>query len=175
MLKRLLYINLFSITFLSLFNYLVFHNLNGKAYLEGFTAYNQKITNLAFQNIDKDIMEAVAEIPQIYFSDIRQNEDILLPQEENIIGNPARIRGLNHQTEEIRKTYSRVESLDIYYEGTGTVVTRFSQLHDAGTEKLVDQYLPWYDEFRKMGKNTAFFESSNGIYPLGRAAENQKN
>ena len=47
MFKKLLYINLFTITILSLFNYIVFHNMNSEAYLESFKAYNQKITNMA--------------------------------------------------------------------------------------------------------------------------------
>ena len=46
-----------------------------QAYLESFKAYNQKITNMAFQNIDQQIVEAVMEIPKLYFSDIKQNEE----------------------------------------------------------------------------------------------------
>ena len=94
MFKKLLYINLFTITILSLFNYIVFHNMNSEAYLESFKAYNQKITNMAFQNIDQQVIEAGMEVPQLYFSDIAQNEDILRPQEEAILGSPVRIREL---------------------------------------------------------------------------------
>lgn len=165
MFKKLLYINLFSITFLALFNYLVFHNLNSKAYLESFTAYNERITNLAFQNIDKQIMEAAIDIPQLYFSDTRQNEDTLIPQEEEIIGSPARIRGLVSQLEEIHKSYPYVASLDIYYEATHTIVTGFSRVHYVKQEKDIDQYLPWYEEFLKMNRDTAFLESPEGMYP----------
>ncbi|PNV62399.1 hypothetical protein C0033_09840 [Clostridium sp. chh4-2] len=165
MFKKLLYINLFSITFLALFNYLVFHNLNSKAYLESFTAYNERITNLAFQNIDKQIMEAAIDIPQLYFSDIRQNEDTLIPQEEDITGSPARIRGLVSQLEEIRKSYPHVASVDIYYEATQTIVTGFSRVHYIKQEREVIQYLPWYEEYLNIGRDAVFMESPEGIYP----------
>ena len=167
MFKKLLYINLFSITFLALFNYLVFHNLNSKAYLESFTVYNQRINDLAFQNIDRQIMEAATEIPQLYFSDMKQNEDLLLPQEEDVIGSPAGIRGLVNQMEEIKKFYSYVKSMDVYYEGTQTVVTGFNLVHHIASDEEIKKYLPWYEEFQKTGKLNAFLESSHGIYPTG--------
>lgn len=167
MFKKLLYINLFSITFLALFNYLVFHNLNSKAYLESFTVYNQRINDLAFQNIDRQIMEAATEIPQLYFSDIKQNEDLLLPQEEDVMGSPAGIRGLVNQMEEIKKFYSYVKSMDVYYEGTQTVVTGFNLVHHIASDEEIKKYLPWYEEFQKTGKLNAFLESSHGIYPTG--------
>ena len=167
MFKKLLYINLFSITFLALFNYLVFHNLNSKAYLESFTVYNQRINDLAFQNIDRQIMEAATEIPQLYFSDMKQNEDLLLPQEEDVIGSPAGIRGLVNQMEEIKKFYSYVKSMDVYYEGTQTVVTRFNRVHHIASDEEIKKYLPWYEEFQETGKLNAFLESSHGIYPTG--------
>lgn len=167
MFKKLLYINLFSITFLALFNYLVFHNLNSKAYLESFTVYNQRINDLAFQNIDRQIMEAATEIPQLYFSDMKQNEDLLLPQEEDVMGSPAGIRGLVNQMEEIKKFYSYVKSMDVYYEGTQTVVTGFNLVHHIASDEEIKKYLPWYEEFQKTGKLNAFLESSHGIYPTG--------
>ena len=147
MFKKLLYINLFSITFLALFNYLVFHNLNSKAYLESFTVYNQRINDLAFQNIDRQIMEAATELPQLYFSDMKQNEDLLLPQEEDVIGSPAGIRGLVNQMEEIKKFYSYVKSMDVYYEGTQTVVTGFNLVHHIASDEEIKKYLPWYESF----------------------------
>lgn len=167
MFKKLLYINLFSITFLALFNYLVFHNLNSKAYLESFTVYNQRINDLAFQNIDRQIMEAASEIPQLYFSDIKQNEDLLLPQEEDVMGSPAGIRGLVNQMEEIKKSYSYVKSMDVYYEGTQTIVTGFNLVHHITSDEEIKKYLPWYEEFQETGKLNAFLESSQGIYPTG--------
>lgn len=167
MFKKLLYINLFSITFLALFNYLVFHNLNSKAYLESFTVYNQRINDLAFQNIDRQIMEAASEIPQLYFSDIKQNEDLLLPQEEDVMGSPAGIRGLVNQMEEIKKSYSYVKSIDVYYEGPQTIVTGFNLVHHITSDEEIKKYLPWYEEFQETGKLNAFLESSQGIYPTG--------
>lgn len=169
MFKRLLYINLFSITILSLFNYIVFHNMNSKSYLENFKAYNQRITNMAFQNMDRQILETVVEIPQLYFSDISQNKDILLPQDEAIIGSPAPIRKLVDQLERLRKVYPYVEGLDVFYEATDTVVTDFSSVHQVKTEEELLKYLPWYDEFRTSGKDTLFLEN-RGVYPTGKPA-----
>ena len=165
MLKKLLYINLLSITILSLFNYIVFHNMNSKAYLESFKAYNQKITNMAFQNIDQQIVEAVMEIPKLYFSDIKQNEDLLRPQEELILGSPGPIRGLVGRLGGLQKSYPYVKSLDIFYEATKTVVTGFTTIHQIDAEEGIRQYLPWYDEFMAAGKDTLFLENTQGFYP----------
>lgn len=166
MFKKLLYINLLSITILSLFNYIVFHNMNSKAYLESFKAYNQRITNMAFQNIDQQIVEAAMEIPQLYFSDISQNEDILRPQEEQILGSPVHIRELVNHLDGLRKVYPYVKSLDIYYEGTKTVVTGFTAVHQAESEDGIRKYLPWYDTFTASGKDTLFIGNSQGFYPV---------
>ena len=152
MFKKLLYINLFSITFLALFNYLVFHNMNSKAYLESFTEYNQRINDLAFQNIDRQIMEAASEIPKLYFSDIKQNGDLLLPQEEDVMGSPSGIRGMVNQMEEIKKSYPYVKSVDVFYERTKTVVTGFTLVHHIMSADEIEKYLPWYEEFQKTGK-----------------------
>ena len=167
MFRKLLYINLFSITFLALFNYLVFHNMNSKAYLESFTAYNQRITDLAFKNIDEQIMEAASDIPMLYFSNVKQNEDVLIPQDMDIMGSPARVRGLVAQLEGIQTSYSHVTSLDIYYEATGTIVTGFSRVHSIMREDEVKKYLPWLDAFEETGKDSVFLESLEGIYPTG--------
>ena len=167
MFKKLLYINLFSITFLALFNYLVFHNMNSKAYLESFTEYNQRINDLAFQNIDRQIMEAASEIPKLYFSDIKQNGDLLLPQEEDVMGSPSGIRGMVNQMEEIKKSYPYVKSVDVFYERTQTVVTGFTLVHHIMSADEIEKYLPWYEEFQKTGKINAFLEAPNGIYPTG--------
>ena len=169
MFKKLLYINLFTITILSLFNYIVFHNMNSEAYLESFKAYNQKITNMAFQNIDQQVIEAGMEVPQLYFSDIAQNEDILRPQEEAILGSPVRIRELVNRLERLRKTHRYIKSLDIFYEGTGTVVTGFTAVHQIDTETEIRKYLPWYDTFAASGEETLFLENTQGIYPTNEA------
>lgn len=168
MFKKIFYINLFGITLLALFNYLVFHNLNSKAYLKSFMTYQQKITNLTFQSIDRQIMEAASEIPQLYFSNIRQNDDLLFPQEKDVIGSPSDIRGLTEKMEEIRKAYPYVASMDVYYEGTGTVVTGFSNVHRVADEQGVRKYLPWYDGYEACERNDVFLEAPQQIYPTGQ-------
>lgn len=150
-------------TLLALFNYLVFHNLNSKAYLESFNEYNERITKLAFQNIDQQIMEAAVEIPQLYFSNIRQNDDILLPQEKEIVGSPSYIKNFKNHMEEIKKSCPYVASFDIYYEGTQTAVTGFFNVHEVMQKENLENYLPWYEAYEETGKDTVFLSSS--IYP----------
>ena len=111
----LLCINLCSITILSAFNYFVFHDMNSKVYLESFIDYNKRVTNLAFRNIDKQIMESLVDIPQLYFSDLKLNEPVLLPQKRSIIDSPKAITDLVGKLEEIRKVYPYVVSMDFYY------------------------------------------------------------
>ena len=47
-----LLVNFFSILALSMFNYFVFLSSSQKTYRESFLNYNQKVTDLAFRNID---------------------------------------------------------------------------------------------------------------------------
>lgn len=161
----LLCINLLSISILSAFNYFVFHEMNSKSYLESFLDYNKRVVNLAFHNIDRQVMEALVEIPQLYFSDIKRNEPILLPQKQNIAGSQGDIFALVEKLESIQKAYPYVVSIDIYYAGTNTVVTRYNKVHFPINEEETGRYLPWYDEFRQLGVNQHFFTLSANIYP----------
>ncbi|KEZ90985.1 helix-turn-helix transcriptional regulator [Lacrimispora celerecrescens] len=161
----LLCINLFSITILSGFNYFVFHKMNKNAYLESFVDYNERVTNLAFKNIDKQVMQSLIDIPQLYFSDVKPNEPIFLPQMQSISGSPKDILALQEKMEEMRKVYPHVVSLDIYYEGTKTIVTGYDKIHFTQDETEVNQYLPWYFDFEKLKVNQYFFPLSNADYP----------
>ena len=87
--------------------------MNSKVYLESFIDYNKRVTNLAFRNIDKQIMESLVDIPQLYFSDLKLNEPVLLPQKRSIIDSPKAITDLVGKLEEIRKVYPYVVSMDI--------------------------------------------------------------
>lgn len=161
----LLCINLFSITILSGFNYFVFHKMNKNAYLESFVDYNERVMNLAFKNIDKQVMQSLIDIPQLYFSDVKPNEPIFLPQMQSISGSPKDILALQVKMEEMRKVYPHVVSLDIYYEGTKTIVTGYDKIHFIQNETEVNQYLPWYFDFDKLKVNQYFFPLSNAVYP----------
>lgn len=162
----LLCINLCSITILSAFNYLVFHGMNGRAYLKSFVDYNERVTGLAFHNIDRQVMEPLADIPQLYFSDVKANEALLLPRKKPVIGRPGDIFALAGKMEEIKKAYPVVVSMDVYYEGTKTVVTGFDKVHFPENEEELNRYLPWYFGFERLGVNQCFFGLSNNAYPL---------
>ena len=161
----LLCINLFSIIILSGFNYFVFHSMNNKAYLESIVDYNTRVMNLAFKNIDKQVMHSLTEIPQLYFSDVKTNEPIFLPQMQSISGSPKDILALQMKMGEIRKVYPYVVSLDIYYEDTKTVITGYDKIHFTSDETEVNQYLPWYFDFKKLRVNQYIFPLSNADYP----------
>lgn len=167
MLKKLGYINLLSITVLALFNYIVFHNMNSKAYLESFTAYNEKIVNIAFQNIDKQIISAVTDIPLVYFSPLRQNSDIMAPQSEQIIDKPEQVISLVSRLSGMQDIYPYVKSLDIYYEGTQSAITGFMNYHTLNNDGEIERYMPWLKEYQALDEYSAFLEWPNIIYPTG--------
>lgn len=162
----LLCINLCSITILSGFNYFVFHNMNNKAYLESFVDYNRRVTDLAFRNIDKQVMQCINDIPQLYFSDVKSNAPILLPERKSISGSPKDILALQEKMEEIRKIYPYVISMDIFYKGTMTIVTGYSNVHFPVDGEEVSQYLPWYSEFEASGAEHCLFALSDADYPM---------
>lgn len=138
----ILWLNLFSIAAVSLFNYFVFHRMSNEAYLKSFIEYNSQVTDLAFTNIDKQIMMSAYQTPQFYFSPVVENDDLLYPQEQDISGSPERVLALVAEMRRLQKVYPYVKSMDIYYEGTGTVVTGFDKVHFPETQERFTQYLP---------------------------------
>ena len=84
------------------------------------------MTDLAFKNVDRQIILPVLHIPQLYFSAIEENGDLLYPQEHEITGSASKITALASAMRRIQKQHPYVVSMDLYYEGTGTVVTGFA-------------------------------------------------
>lgn len=160
----ILLINLCSIIVLSIFNYYVFHRMNDKAYLSSFISYNQSITDIAFNNIDKQIMQPTLSIPAIYFSPIKENDPLLLPQEEQIIKSQKKTRDLITEMKKIKKNYPYIKSIDIYYEATQTIVTNFDKVHFPQDERLESEYLPWYMKNKKEDISSEFIWQPDGIY-----------
>lgn len=157
-------INICSIVVLSIFNYYVFHYMSGKAYLESFLSYHQNVTDLAFQNIDKHIMEPVLKLSQLYFSPIKENEPLLLPQEQSIAGSSGDIRSLSTEMKKIQKNYPFIAGIDIYYEATNTIVTGFDKIHFPTQEEQVLQYLPWYDTYKDMNRDKKVLWTQDKVY-----------
>ena len=124
--SMILWINLCGIIILTAFNYYVFQHKNGKAYQESFISYNQQVTNLAFKNIDQQIMQAVLELPQLYFSPIDQNRSLLLPQTESIADSSEHIMALSMEMQKLQKSYPYLSGIDIYYEAADTIITQFN-------------------------------------------------
>lgn len=162
----ILCINVFSIMVLSLFNYVVFHSNSKKTYLESFVAYNEKVTDLAFHNMDQQIMQPIYNIPQLYFSETKQNEPVLKPQEEALAERPSDISALVNGLKAIGKSYPSIKSMDVYYENTGIVVTGFDKVHFPRDEEELMGYLPWYQEFERQEMDRYFMEESVNDYPL---------
>lgn len=160
-----LLVNIFSIAALSMFNYFVFHNSSKKAYQDSFLTYNQNITNLAFRNIDQQILQVIYNIPQLYFAETKQNEPMLKPQEEVLEGRVTEIRNLVNGLRLIQVSYPIVKSMDVYYENTNTVVTGFSNIHFPKDREELEKYLPWYKKFEQQGSDLYFMEESSDVYP----------
>lgn len=152
----ILWLNLFSIAAVSLFNYFVFHRMSNDAYLKSFVTYNSQVTDLAFGNIDKQVMLSVYQIPQIYFSPIPENDALLCPQEQDIAALPERVLALTTEMRKLQRVYPYVKSMDIYYEGTDTVVTSFDKVHFPDTPERVTQFLPWLGPWKENGGESGF-------------------
>lgn len=148
--SALLWINLCSITLLTAFNYYIFHHQSAKAYQENFISYNLKVTDLAFKNIDQQIMQSALSLPPLYFSHIQENTPLLLPQSQPIADSPSAITALTTEMQKISKSHPYIMGIDIYYEGTGTIVTHFNNVHFVTDRQQLDRYLPWYSAYRNM-------------------------
>lgn len=164
--KVILWLNLFSIAAVSLFNYFVFHRISDDAYLKSFIEYSSQVTDLAFHNIDKQIMMSVYHISQLHFSPIEENEVLLHPQQTDISASPQDIMSLTARMRTIRKTYPYVESIDIYYEGTGMAVTGFDKVHFPDTEEKTENYLPWLEQWKKEDLSRGFLDRAVKPYAV---------
>lgn len=76
----ILWLNLFSIIIVSCFNYFVFHRMSNNAYLKSFLNYNSQMTDLAFKNVDRQIILPVLHIPQLYFPRLRRMGICYIPR-----------------------------------------------------------------------------------------------
>lgn len=162
----ILWLNLFSIAAVSLFNYFVFHRMSNDAYLKSFIEHNSQVTDLAFSNIDKQIMMSVYHIPQLYFSPMAENDDLLYPQEKNIAGSPERILAQAAGMRKLKKVYPYVKSMDVYYEGTGTVVTGFDKVHFPESQERFKRYLPWFEPWKEGGEENGFMDRPIEAYSV---------
>lgn len=162
----ILWLNLFSIAAVSVFNYFVFHRMSNNAYLKSFVTYNSQVTDLAFGNIDKQVMTTVFQIPQIHFSPIPANDTLLFPQEQEIASLPERVLALATEMRGLQKVYPYVKSIDVYYEGTGTVVTGFDKVHFPDTPERIAQYLPWLQPWKDSGEEIGFLDRSVKPYSV---------
>lgn len=160
----ILCINLCSIVVLSAFNYYVFHRMSSEAYLSSFLTYNQRVTDLAIKNIDSQIMQPVLKIAQLYFSPIRENRALLLAQEKQIQGSSNDILALSAEMGKIKKSCPYIAGIDLYYEGTNTIVTGFDKIHFPADEGFVKQFLPWYEEYKNGEMAEGFQFNKDGAY-----------
>lgn len=147
-LSVILWINLCSLIVLTAFNYYVFHRKNARAYQESFISYNLQMTSLAFKNIDQQIIQSALKLPQLYFSPIEENAPILLPQRQPVADSSRNIMSLVTELQKISKSHPYIAGIDLYYEGTNTVVTHSSNVHFPSDESQRDRYLPWYPAYR---------------------------
>lgn len=161
--SSILCINLCSLIVLTAFNYYVFHHKSAKVYQESFISYNQQVTDLAFNNIDQQIMQSALKLSPLYFSPIQENAPILLPQSRLISNSSKDIRSLVTELQKIAKSHPYIAGIDIYYEDTDTVVTNFSNVHFPSGKIQRDRYLPWYSTYQNLNPK----EYQGGIWVSG--------
>lgn len=139
----LLVVDLAAIILLSLFNYRIYFVEGRTSYEQNFMDYERNVTYMAFNNIEKQLI-SVMEIPDMYFSQVAQNDAMLRPQREDIIGEPEHVKSLIDLLYRIRSSYPYLYSMDIYYENTGTALTGFENLHEVDDLVELNALLPWF-------------------------------
>lgn len=150
LLSTLLWINLCGILILTAFNYYIFQHKNKRNYQENLISYHQQITELAFKNIDQQIMQSVLDLPQMYVSYADENKTLLLPQVQSISDSPEHIRAFSSEMSQLQKSFPFLAALDAYYEATDTVVTNFNHIHFPKNSQAKERYLPWYAGYQEL-------------------------
>lgn len=162
----ILLINISSITVVSVFNYFMFHRRSEDAYLSSFVRYNQRVTDLAFNNMDKQIIQSALHISQFYFSPIAENAPFLWFQEKEGAVSAEEIRAFTAQMNHLKRRYPYISSIDIYYEGTGTVVTGFDKIHYPESQERLSLYLPWHTVWQEGGARRGFLPEPVRAYAV---------
>lgn len=160
----ILWVNLLSIVMVSGFNYFVFHRISDNVYLKSFIQHNQSVSEMAFRNIDKQMIQSVLQISQLYFSQISENTPLLQLQEGEV--SPRKVNEFVTAINRCQKSHPYVKSIDIYYEGSGTVVTGFEKVHFPESEDRFHQYLPWYREWKETEQKQGFLEKPADAYAV---------
>lgn len=166
LLIRIGVINLVSLLILSLFNYFTFYNRGNKAFMQSLTQYNQRVADIAFKNIDKQIIRSAVELQYRFFSDISSNQTLLLPQERDISDESESIFALRAKLTEILALYPVVHSINIYYEATSIIVTGRGNVHFPQNADERDVFLPWYEAYAKSEKGFAITSLQQQVYPV---------
>ena len=155
-------ISMLGVIIISGFNYMVFLEGNSNEYMRNFIQYNERVTGTAFQNMDKQIAQSVFRIPQMYFSDIPENEPLLQPQEGHLSASETREFAI--EMNRLKNAYPFVTSMDLYYENSGIVVTGFTNVHFPEDEARFQQYLPWYEDWENGEFSQGFLSYPEGVY-----------
>ena len=159
----LLLVDLIAVILLSMFNYNVFYVESRDSYKENFVEYERNISRIAFDNIENQFISYM-KIPDFYFASIPQNDSLLLPQREDIMGNAECVRALSDALYVIRSTYPYLYSMDIYYERTGTIVTGFGNIHQTVEKEKVAELCPWL-EMMPEDSESCILPLSDNSYP----------
>lgn len=157
-------INLVSLLLLSAFNYRFFYLEEERAYEEKFRSSAAKEIEIYVENIDVQL-KTMLSIPSLYFSETSDNRALLHPQEQSIIGDAREIRSLGSVLSKIQKTYPFLYSMDIYYEGTGTIVTSFAYVHEERSPDRLWTFLPWLEKLPQDMDRSCFLPFGVNSYP----------
>lgn len=166
LLLRIAAINLVSLLLLSAFNYLTFYNKGNNSFRQSLTQYNQRVADLAFQNIDRQIIQNAVGIQYRFFSDITSNKTLLKPQETDISNTPQDILALHAKLRELLEAHPVVHSINIFYEATDTIVTGRGNTHFVQTAQERERYLPWYADYIAGGKTFKIASLDKRVYPV---------
>lgn len=166
LLFAILCVNLGILLVMAALNYQFIYRRYNRTYQERFVEYNEKVMELAFNNIDKLVTQSVEKIPQLYFSSLQENQPILLPQEEQIADSPQKIQALMAELSKIQKVYPYLDGVDIYYEATQTIVTGFNNIHFPANEQMKERYLPWYRDYMSGNLKEGFQFETGSAYAV---------
>lgn len=167
--KNVILFNIICTLITSLFNQLIFYGMIDNSYRKDFIRFSAGNINLAFENIDRLIVESVFDIPAQYFSQIPSNQAVLTPMDHDISTNPTRIRELTMRLSEITKASPAVMGIDLYYTKTNMAITCSKNIHFFRNSADRDSYLPWYPFYEQSEKRILFTPLSHNNYPENRA------
>lgn len=154
---RMLIFNMAMIIMATIIPQAVFFNFFTKTYDDNAKAYNTKNALEIRNYVDETVVEKVVNLPNVYFSQLQSNDDLVFPMENDIRNTPSRILTISQKIFNITSSMDFLDSIDVYYRA-GEVLFINSNVHFIQDVETGNDYaFEWISKYRDAASERSWF------------------